>query len=52
MDASDFTRLLLGKDLRTLKQNNLVISSVNDQKSFDELFGLIFQRTDACDASG
>lgn len=35
-------RLLLGNDLRTIKQNRIVIRSVQDQKSFDELFKLIF----------
>lgn len=42
MNAKDFARLLLGKDLRTLKQNSVAIRSVKDQKSFDELFTLIF----------
>src|SRR5687767_12489657 len=42
MDANDFTKLLLGKDLRTIGQNNIVIRAVKDQKSFDELFRLIF----------
>ena len=42
MDASDFARLLLGNDLRTIKQNNVVIQSVKEQRSFDELFTLIF----------
>jgi len=42
MDAKDFAQLLLGNDLRTIKQNNIVIRSVNNQKSFDELFRLIF----------
>jgi len=42
MDANNFAQLLLGNDLRTIKQNNIVIRSVNDQKSFDELFRLIF----------
>jgi hypothetical protein len=42
MDANNFAHLLLGKDLRTLKQNSIVVSSVNDQKTFDVLFRLIF----------
>jgi hypothetical protein len=42
MDPNNFAHLLLGKDLRTIKQNKFVIRSVNDQKSFDELFRLIF----------
>ena len=42
MDANDIARLLIGSDLRTIKQNDTVIRSVNDQKSFDELFKLIF----------
>jgi hypothetical protein len=42
MDANDFAKLLLDNDLRTIKQNNIVIRSVNDQKSFDELFRLTF----------
>ncbi|HEX6892685.1 MAG TPA: hypothetical protein VF141_18385 [Chryseolinea sp.] len=39
---ADFTRLLLGKDLRKLKHSSKVIEAVNDQKSFDELFRLVF----------
>jgi hypothetical protein len=42
MSQENFTHLLLGKDLRTIRQNGIVVRSVNDQKSFDELFGLIF----------
>lgn len=38
----DFAPLLLGKDLRTNARNKEVINSVRDQKSFDELFSLIF----------
>ena len=37
-----FTRLLSGRDLRSLGHNNKVIELVTDQKSFDELFALIF----------
>ena len=42
MDANDFVRLLLGNDLRTIKQNKVVIQSVKEQKNFDELFTLTF----------
>ena len=42
MDSNNFAQLLLGKDLRTVKQNNIVVRSVNDQTSFDELFRLVF----------
>lgn len=37
-----FTQLLLGHDLRKLKNVQNVLNAVYDQKSFDELFGLIF----------
>jgi hypothetical protein len=36
------TQLLLGKDLRKLKNVTQVIELAKDQKSFDELFGLVF----------
>jgi hypothetical protein len=42
--GAEFTRLLLGNDLRKLKHNNKVIEAVNDQKSFDELFRLVFHQ--------
>lgn len=42
MGAKNFARLLLGDDLRTIRQNSTVIGSVKDQKSFDELFKLVF----------
>lgn len=42
MDKETFTHLLLGKDLRTTRQNGLVVQSVHDQQTFDELFGLVF----------
>ena len=42
MDKGSFTNLLLGKDLRTLGQNNIVVQTVHDQCTFDELFSLIF----------
>jgi hypothetical protein len=34
--------LLLGGDLRTVKRNSTVVSAVTDQRSFDELFALVF----------
>lgn len=37
-----FTHLLLGKDLRTIRKNNVIIELVEDQQSFDELFSLVF----------
>lgn len=37
-----FTSLLLGKDLRTIKQNSIIVKTVKDQHSFDELFTLVF----------
>ena len=40
--AKSFTSMLLGKDLRTIKQNSEVIMAVTDQNSFDELFALVF----------
>lgn len=39
---AEFTRLLLGNDLRKLKNTKKIFDAVTDQKSFDELFGLIF----------
>jgi hypothetical protein len=42
MDKGSFTTLLLGKDLRTLGQNSIVVQTVHDQRNFDELFSLIF----------
>jgi hypothetical protein len=39
---TNFAHLLLGKDLRKLKNNKKVLEAVRDQKSFDKLFGLIF----------
>lgn len=42
MDRGNFSNLLLGKDLRTVKQNSIVVRSVHDQKTFDELFSLVF----------
>ena len=41
---TNFTHLLLGKDLRTIRRNNGVIDAVHDQASFDELFALVFHR--------
>jgi hypothetical protein len=37
-----FTQLLLGSDLRQLKNSGTVFEAVHDQESFDELFSLIF----------
>jgi hypothetical protein len=42
MDKGSFTNLLLGKDLRTIKQNSVVVQNVHDQRTFDELFSLVF----------
>jgi hypothetical protein len=42
MDKEIFVSLLLGKDLRTVKQNRTVIQSIHDQQTFDELFSLVF----------
>lgn len=44
MTKQNFTNLLLGKDLRTIKQNSIVVRAVSDQNSFDELFSLVFHR--------
>ena len=38
----EFTRILLGKDLRKLRNSDKVIELVTDQQSFDKLFKLIF----------
>lgn len=38
----DFAHLLLGKDLRTINKANEVAQLVQDQASFDSLFGLLF----------
>jgi len=42
MGENSFTHLLLGKERRKLKNDSIVLSSVHDQRSFDELFSLIF----------
>ena len=42
MDKEIFTSLLLGKDLRTIRQNGVVVNSIHDQHTFDELFSLVF----------
>jgi hypothetical protein len=39
-----FSELLKGNDLRRLRNNNRVIDGVHDQRSFDELFQLIFDQ--------
>lgn len=38
----DFAPLLLGKDLRTIKNADKVAQLVKDQASFDDLFALLF----------
>ena len=43
MDTQSFKSLLPGKYLRTMRQNNINISSVDDQRKFDNLFHLVFQ---------
>jgi hypothetical protein len=43
MTRQNFTELLIGKDLRSVRQNGIVVQSVKDQQSFDELFALTFQ---------
>ena len=40
MTRGNFTNLLIGKDLRRVRQNSIVVTSVRDQASFDELFTL------------
>lgn len=42
MLKTDFTRLLLGSDLRKLKNTGTVVDAVCNQETFDELFNLIF----------
>jgi hypothetical protein len=42
MTRQAFANLLLGRDLRTIRQNSIVVRSVKDQRSFDELFSLVF----------
>jgi hypothetical protein len=42
MDKESLTNLLLGKDLRTIRQNSVVVNSIHDQRNFDELFSLVF----------
>lgn len=42
MSEAEFIRLLLGSDLRKLRNNTNVIKFVTDQHSFDTLFQLIF----------
>jgi hypothetical protein len=42
MESGSLTHLLLGKDLRTIRQNRIVVQSINDQQTFDELFALVF----------
>lgn len=42
MNKWNFTNLLIGKDLRTIRQNSIVVRSVQSQETFDELFTLVF----------
>lgn len=42
MDRESLTRLLLGEDLRTIRQNGVVVNAIHDQRTFDELFSLVF----------
>ena len=42
MDKESLIGVLLGKDLRTIRQNGVVVNSIHDQQSFDELFSLVF----------
>ncbi|HEY0745020.1 MAG TPA: hypothetical protein VGD40_26325, partial [Chryseosolibacter sp.] len=39
---TEFTRLLLGRDLRRLKNVDKVLAAVTSQESFAELFALVF----------
>lgn len=42
LTQESFTSLLLGRDLRTVKQNSILVQAVKDQHAFDELFSLVF----------
>lgn len=42
MTKQSFSNLLLGNDLRTVRQNATVVRTVKDQDSFDDLFVLVF----------
>jgi hypothetical protein len=42
VEAHDLIPLLVGKDLRTIRQNSIVIKAIHDQDSFDKLFSLVF----------
>lgn len=42
MTKESFSNLLLGNDLRTVRQNAIVVRAVKDQDSFDDLFALVF----------
>ena len=42
MDKESLISALLGKDLRTIRQNGVVVNSIHDQTTFDELFNLVF----------
>ena len=40
--AKDFMFLLAGNDLRSLGKSSEIFSLIKDQKSFDKLFGYLF----------
>lgn len=42
MNKEALTSVLLGKDLRTIRQNSVVVNSIHNQNTFDELFSLVF----------
>jgi hypothetical protein len=42
MTREHFTNLLIGKEIGRIGQNSIVVRAVKDQKTFDELFGLVF----------
>jgi hypothetical protein len=42
--VSEFAPLLIGKDLRNVHKNSIVVQAVQDQPAFDELFRLMFCR--------
>jgi hypothetical protein len=42
IDKKSLIHLLLGKGLRTIRQNATVVQSIHDQHAFDELFSLVF----------
>jgi hypothetical protein len=42
MDKESLVNVLLGKELRTWKRSNVVVEAIQDQRTFDELFSLVF----------